>query len=102
MNDNTSSALNGLSDVAKVLESMPTDGATTSLLSGFSVEGIVASILFSIVGMAYTRMGRKNGPISTMLFGIALMVFPYFVTETSNIVMMGSALTILPFIVKFG
>lgn len=102
MNNDASSVLNGLGDVAKVLESMPTEGATPSLMSGFSMEGIVASILFSIVGMAYTRMGKKNGPMSTMLFGIALMVFPYFVTETSNIVMIGSALTILPFIIKFG
>ncbi|HIJ85679.1 MAG: hypothetical protein HW380_3485 [Magnetococcales bacterium] len=92
--------LGGINDVDKLLQSLPKNDVAASLLSGFSMEGIVASIVFGIIGMVYARNGKKHGPLSTMFCGFVLMFFPYFVTDVTYIVAIGIFFTVLPFILK--
>ncbi len=41
---------------------------------------LFAAILFGIVGFAAFTFGRKNLRAGPMVIGLALMVFPYFVS----------------------
>ncbi|MBF0139495.1 MAG: hypothetical protein HQL74_04345 [Magnetococcales bacterium] len=102
MNNDVKSLLDNAQSVDKLMQTLQQDTTVQSMVSGFSVEGIVASIVFSIIGMAYMRTGKKNGPLSTMLYGLVLLIFPYFVTDFSSIMLIGCLFTVLPFLFKFG
>lgn len=41
-------------------------------------SSILASIVFSIVGLAVFRLGKRNGHFKLMLIGVALMTYTYF------------------------
>jgi hypothetical protein len=64
---------------------------TSSLLWG---------LLFGSIGLAYTIYGRKQRIPVPFVSGLALMAFPYFVTGTVAMVLIGGALIALPFFLK--
>jgi hypothetical protein len=43
---------------------------------------LFAGLMFSLVGMVAFTYGRKQGQWQQMVIGIALIAFPYFVSET--------------------
>ena len=47
----------------------------------FSFSQIMAGILFGIVGMYLLRLSKKRPNFPFMLIGIALIVYPYFVSS---------------------
>ena len=47
-----------------------------------SVAGLLWGVLFSAIGFGYFLYGKKQRSISPLLFGVALMGFPYFVSNT--------------------
>lgn len=102
MNNDVKNLLENAQSVDKLMQTLQQDTTVQSMVSGFSMEGIVASIVFSIVGMMYLRTGKKHGPTSTMLYGLVLMIFPYFVTDFTTIMLVGCLFTVLPFLFKFG
>lgn len=53
---------------------------------------IFVIIVFSAVGLAAFRRGRREGNILCLLLGIALMVYPYFVEGLLLSVAIGAAL----------
>lgn len=61
-------------------------------LMGFSVWGLAAGIAVSTVGFFYFKHGKQNNNFFTMGIGVALMVFPYFVTQTLYIVLIAAGL----------
>ena len=61
-------------------------------VSGFTMWGIIASVVFSVAGMVYLKIGRKESDFFTIFTGLALLGFPYFVTKTLYIVLIGSAI----------
>ena len=62
------------------------------------METFVWSIVFGIIGMGYFSYGKKRDNNSFLLSGIGLMVFPYFVEGLSFNIMVGVALSLLPFL----
>ena len=50
------------------------------------------SFLFSLIGFAAFRYGKKTANMATMLIGIVLMVYPYIVPETWMLYLAGTAL----------
>jgi len=44
---------------------------------------LFAAILFGLIGLAAFTIGRKNALWGPMVIGLALMVFPYFVSGTA-------------------
>ena len=87
-------------DLAKGL--VGKDGSGGNTLLGFDMWGLFAAIVFGIIGITYVRLGKKNAEFSTAFAGIALMAFPYFVSNTLHIVLIGIALCFAPsFIRKF-
>ena len=56
-------------------------------------------LLFGAIGMAYFVYGKKQGRGVPLLSGIALMAFPYFVTNSILIVLIGIVLMALPYFI---
>lgn len=62
---------------------------------------IVWALLFGAVGIGYFTYGRRQDHKSALLAGIALMIYPYFVSGTLAMIAVGAALLALPFLLKF-
>ena len=63
------------------------------MLSSFSMGALIAGFFFGLIGMAAFGYGKKQGNYNAMGIGAALMVYPYFVTNTLATVAIGIALT---------
>lgn len=53
---------------------------------------LFGALIFGIVGLAAFRYGKKVRTGSPMVIGVALMVYPYFVSRTWLLYMIGLAL----------
>ena len=58
-------------------------------------------ILFGSIGMGYFIYGKKQGRGTALVSGIALMFFPYFVTNSFLMVLVGIVLMALPFFISY-
>ena len=58
-------------------------------------------LLFGSIGMGFFIYGRKQRVIVPLVCGVALMAFPYFVTETVWLIVVGIALMAIPYFVRF-
>ncbi|OGR44470.1 MAG: hypothetical protein A2X35_07090 [Elusimicrobia bacterium GWA2_61_42] len=61
-----------------------------------SAWGLTASLVFSGIGYFYFKRGRDQNDTTRLGVGIALMVYPYFVTNALHIVLVGAALMAVP------
>jgi len=58
-------------------------------------------VLFGAVGMAYFIYGKKQQMFMPMICGVGLMVYPYFVANTILLVLIGAAISALPYFIRF-
>ena len=68
----------------------------------FSPGALMAMIVFSIAGFVFFKRGKKSGPVSHMVYGALLLIYPYFVTEFLPILLIGLALLAMAYLVRFG
>lgn len=68
---------------------------------GLSMYAVLASLLFSGVGIFYFKRGKETGDMPMLASGIALLVYPYFISDTLYIVVVGAALTALPWAQRY-
>ncbi|MCL5022721.1 MAG: hypothetical protein M1497_05040 [Nitrospirae bacterium] len=66
--------------------------SSASLLWGF---------LFGSIGMAYFVYGRKQQRGIALISGVALMVFPYFVSGVFLNILIGFVLMALPYFIRY-
>jgi hypothetical protein len=64
---------------------------TSSLLWG---------LLFGSIGLGFLIYGRKQRAVVPLLSGLALMVFPYFVSNIFLLVTVGIVLIAIPYFVR--
>jgi hypothetical protein len=57
-------------------------------------------VLFGSIGFGFFLYGRKQRAIVPLACGLALMVFPYFVSGTLPLIAIGIALMAIPYFVK--
>jgi hypothetical protein len=57
-------------------------------------------ILFSAAGMAYFMYGKKQSAFVPLLTGLALMIYPYFVSNNYALVGVGMLLAAIPYFVR--
>ena len=57
------------------------------------VANLLGGLVFGIIGLAAFRYGKREANIRLMLIGGALMVYPYFVSNTPAMIGIGVALT---------
>ena len=62
-----------------------------------SMGNILVAVVFSLVGFAAFRYGKKNSEVRPMLLGAALMVYGYFVSNVWLSLLVGCVLTALIF-----
>jgi len=65
-----------------------------------SWSNLITGGIFSAIGLAALVYGKKQSRIKPMLIGIALMVYPYLITDTMLIVVIGALLTSALFIFR--
>jgi hypothetical protein len=66
-------------------------------LGGFSLATILLALVFSLVGFAAFRYGKKNNEPRPLFLGIALMAYGYFVSNAWTSLAIGALLTLLIF-----
>lgn len=66
-------------------------------LGSISFTTIAIAIVFSLVGFAAYRYGKKNSEPRQLFLGIALMAYGYFVSNAWVSLSIGAVLTLLLF-----
>tara|TARA_R110000868_G_scaffold120477_2_gene319729 strand:- start:19581 stop:19784 length:204 start_codon:yes stop_codon:yes gene_type:complete len=61
---------------------------------------ILWSLLFGSIGLGYFIYGKKQSHAVAKYSGIALMIYPYFVYNSTLLVIVGIILLLLPKFVK--
>jgi hypothetical protein len=57
-------------------------------------------MLFGSIGLGFFIYGKKQQVVVPLVCGVALMVFPYFVSGTAWLVIIGVVLMAVPYFVK--
>ncbi len=68
-------------------------GIGLPLIGDFSAAKIFAWIIFGVIGFAAFRYGKKNKLFRPLIIGIALMAYPYFISGTFFLYLVGIVLT---------
>ncbi|MFH0772648.1 MAG: hypothetical protein V1933_08540 [Candidatus Omnitrophota bacterium] len=63
------------------------------MFEDFNFAKIAACAIFGAIGFVAFVYGKRNTLLRTMIIGIALMVYPYFFSETLAVYLIGIALT---------
>jgi hypothetical protein len=64
-----------------------------SLVGGMTAGNLIGNIVFSGVGFVAFMYGKRQGQFKRMALGGALMLYPYFVSSTLLMCLIGAALT---------
>jgi len=65
-----------------------------------STSILLAGVLFGAVGVGYVLYGRKQRAPLPLVCGVALMVIPYFLSNAGGLFVLGTALAVLPWVVR--
>lgn len=57
-------------------------------------------LLFGSIGLGYFIYGKKQKAVVPLVCGVALMLFPYFVSHALLLVVIGAALTAIPYFLR--
>jgi hypothetical protein len=63
-------------------------------------SALLWGLLFGSVGLSFFTYGKRQRAVVPLLCGLALMVFPYFVSNTVVLVAAGVALVAVPYFVR--
>ena len=61
---------------------------------------LVWGMLFGAIGLGFFTYGRKQKAVAPLVTGIALFIFPYFISNVYALVIVGFALVVLPYFVR--
>jgi hypothetical protein len=61
---------------------------------------IMLSLLFGSIGSGYFVYGRKQSNLIALLAGLALCVFPYFISSGWLMIVVGLVLVAVPFFIR--
>jgi len=65
-----------------------------------SEDIMIWSVLFGGIGLGFFLYGKKQRAVVPLFTGIALFVFPYFVSSLTMLLIVGVALIALPYFVR--
>ena len=58
---------------------------------------LALNLLLGALGLAYFVYGKKNGAIVVpLIYGVCLMIFPYFISGLVPLILVGLILILLP------
>ena len=61
---------------------------------------LIWGMIFGSIGLGFFLYGKKQKAIVPLVTGIALFVFPYFITDLYLLILTGTVLTVLPYFVR--
>jgi hypothetical protein len=61
---------------------------------------LIWGVLFGALGIGFFTYGRKQKAVVPLITGIALFIFPYFISNVYMLVIVGAILVALPYFVK--
>ena len=82
------------SDIVNVQGALSSHGGT---MFGMSMWGMLAALLFSMLGIVYFKRGKSEGDVPMMICGVALLAYTFFVSNTLYIVLTGAGLLAAPY-----
>ena len=62
---------------------------------------IIWGVIFGSIGLGYFIYGKKQQVAMPMICGLGLMLYPYFVSNTILLVLLGAVLSALPYFFRF-
>ncbi len=62
-----------------------------------SASSLFWGMVFGAIGVGFFVYGKKQGEMVPVLCGLALMIFPYFVSSTLLLIAIGVALMAIPY-----
>jgi hypothetical protein len=65
-----------------------------------NTSSLLWGLLFGSIGMGFFIYGRRQRAVVPLLCGLALIVFPYFVSNNILLVAIGVALMAIPYFVR--
>jgi len=65
-----------------------------------STGWLLWGMVFGAVGLGFFVYGRRQKAAVPLVCGLALMIFPYFISSTMLLVAVGAALIALPYFVS--
>ena len=75
-------------------------GSMERKVNMFDPATLILTLLFSLIGMAFFVYGKKQTQYAFLGAGGLLMIYPYFVTGTILILLIGLLLTAVPFLIR--
>jgi hypothetical protein len=79
-------------------------GPSTSPLGAVRLAMVTSSLLwgllFGSIGLGFFVYGRRQKTVVPLVCGVALMIFPYFVSNTVLLVIVGVVLIAIPYFVR--
>jgi hypothetical protein len=54
-------------------------------------------VLFSSIGLGFFLYGKKQRAVVPLVCGLVLMIYPYFIPNVLALVVIGAALTAVPY-----
>lgn len=64
------------------------------------MSSLLWGLLFGSAGFGFFLYGKKQQAVVPLFCGLALMVFPYFVSNTILLVVIGIVLIALPYFIR--
>ena len=65
-----------------------------------STSLLIWGMLFGAIGLGYFTYGKKQKAVVPLFVGIALFIFPYFISNIYVLVAAGVILVVLPYFVR--
>jgi len=57
-------------------------------------------LVFGSVGLGFFMYGKRQKAVVPMVCGMILMIYPYFISSTGLLVLIGAALIAIPYFVR--
>ena len=68
--------------------------------TALDTSSLLWGLLFGSIGLGYLVYGRRQRAIVPLLCGLTLMIYPYFVSNTILLVVLGVALMAIPYFIR--
>ena len=61
---------------------------------------LIWGMLFGAIGLGFFAYGKKQKAVVPLFTGVALFIFPYFISNVYMLVIVGVVLVVLPYFVR--
>jgi predicted membrane protein len=61
---------------------------------------LIWGMIFGSIGLGFFIYGKRQKAIVPLVTGIALFIFPYFISDITMLVITGAILVVLPYFVR--